>query len=118
MFEPLPGQPITAEGAPPAAFLDRDGGRDHDDGYGGCYARFHSIAGARAAVRFLNDSGFCVFPATNRAGVARGFCGEEDVRELHAPLARDLAAAGIAGYLFPGGDLLRFTREILADRPT
>jgi D-glycero-D-manno-heptose 1,7-bisphosphate phosphatase len=35
-----------------------------------------------------------VFIVTNQAGVARGFYAEDDVRDVHAHLATELAAAG------------------------
>ncbi len=78
----------------PAAFLDRDGVLNHDDGYVASRAAWRWIAGAQKAVKALNEAGFFVFLVTNQAGVALGFHSEEDVRALHREMARDLAEAG------------------------
>jgi D-glycero-D-manno-heptose 1,7-bisphosphate phosphatase len=66
-----------------AAFLDRDGVINVDHGFLYKSQDFDWIAGAREAIRHLNDAGYLTVVVTNQSGIARGYYTESDFRVLH-----------------------------------
>ena len=78
----------------PAAFLDRDGVINHDDGYVGELRHFRWMDGAHEAIKALNDAGFFVFVVTNQSGVGRGYFSEDSVKTLHDQICTEISQAG------------------------
>jgi D,D-heptose 1,7-bisphosphate phosphatase len=77
-----------------AVFFDRDGVLNVDHGYVGSISRFKWSAGAREAVKLVNERGWFAFVVTNQAGVAHGYYGETAVAALHGHMQRELIAMG------------------------
>ena len=109
--------------ARPAAFLDRDGVLNVDHGYAHRPDQLEWVAGAREAVRLLNDAGYYVIVVTNQAGVARGFYEEAAIHDFHAHMQEQLAQAGAridAFYYCPHhaeGTVERFTGACACRKP-
>ena len=78
----------------PAAFLDRDGVVNHDDGFVVRPESLRFMDGAADAVRSLNEAGYLVFLISNQSGVARGLFSEAEVDALHAFMRERLARDG------------------------
>jgi D-glycero-D-manno-heptose 1,7-bisphosphate phosphatase len=77
-----------------AAFLDRDGVLNRDDGYVHRPEQIVWVPGAIEAVRWLNDRGYYVFVVTNQGGVAHGYYTEDHVHALHFWMQQQLQAQG------------------------
>jgi len=76
-----------------AVFLDRDGviNKKAPDGlYITSWQQFELLPGAAEAIRLLNRLGFKVIVITNQRGIARGMMTEQELREIHEKMLREL----------------------------
>ncbi len=78
----------------PAAFLDRDGVINVDDGYTHRVEDLRFMPGAMEAIRLLNDRGYYVFVVTNQGGIARGYYGLDDAHRFNQAIQDRLAVSG------------------------
>jgi D-glycero-D-manno-heptose 1,7-bisphosphate phosphatase len=78
----------------PAAFLDRDGILNRDDGYVHRSDQIVWVEGAIETVRWLNDHGYYVFVITNQGGVAHGYYEEQHVHDLHSWMQQQMQLQG------------------------
>jgi D-glycero-D-manno-heptose 1,7-bisphosphate phosphatase len=85
---------ITAGIARPAAFLDRDGVLNEDNGFVHRPDQLVWLDGAPAAVRALNEAGYYVIVITNQAGIARGYYDETALHQFHEHMQDMLIAQG------------------------
>ena len=77
-----------------AVFFDRDGVLNLDTVFAHRPDQIVWVRGAAAAVRRVNAAGLWAFVVTNQSGVERGLYTADDVRELHAWMAAELAREG------------------------
>ena len=77
-----------------AVIFDRDGVLNVDHGFVGDIERLEWVAGAKTAVKRLNETGALVLVVTNQSGVARGYFGESAVGRVHGAMQADLASLG------------------------
>ena len=74
-----------------AAFLDRDGVINKDNGYVYKVSDFEWIDESRQAIKYLNDNNYYVFVITNQSGISRKLYSLEDVKNLHKHINNELS---------------------------
>ena len=73
--------------------LDRDGVLDVDTGYISRPEQVQWVPGAKTALARLHKLGYAVFVVTNQSGIARGYYTVEDMKVLHAFMAKEIEKA-------------------------
>ena len=74
----------------PAAFLDRDGTINIDQGYVYKSKDFIWTKDAIEALKYLYNKNFYIFIVTNQSGIARNYYTENDVNALHDHINKEL----------------------------
>ena len=83
-----------------AVFLDRDGVLDVDTGYISRPEQVQWVPGAKTALARLHKLGYAVFVVTNQSGIARGYYTVEDMKVLHAFMAKEIEKSRRSDYPF------------------
>jgi len=81
--------------AKPALFLDRDGVINVEKNYLHRKEDFEFIDGIFDLCRKYRDRGYLIVVVTNQSGIARGYYGEEDFRELTVWMTEEFKKRGI-----------------------
>ncbi|MFQ9705329.1 MAG: HAD-IIIA family hydrolase [Enterocloster clostridioformis] len=76
-------------------FLDQDGTLNEGSTLSARDFRAEAPSGSAEALRMLREAGYRLVVVTNQAGVARGYYGEEDVRNLHVYMNHILEGQGV-----------------------
>jgi len=77
-----------------ALFLDRDGVLNINYGYVHSWEKWTWCAGAKEAIKFVNDNGLLVILVTNQSGIGRGYYDTETFNTLMCRVQEDLAEIG------------------------
>jgi len=88
-----------------AVFLDRDGVINKDPKTGDYvknWQEFEFLPGAVEAIKLLKDKGYKIFIVSNQAGIGRGLMAEQDLKEIHNNMIREIEnqGAGIDGIYY------------------
>jgi heptosyltransferase-2 len=79
----------------PAVILDRDGTVNEEVGYIGSPEQLRLLPGVTAALRRLQEAGYCLIIVTNQSGVARGYFDERALQRVNGHLLHLLAEEGV-----------------------
>ena len=85
-----------------AVFLDRDGVINEriENGYVTNWKEFQFLPGVKEAIGSLKKQSFLIIIVTNQRGIARGLMTEEDLREIHRRMQKELGEENIDAIYF------------------